>query len=160
MRRALFIVFAFLLAATASGCGKKNVRVTGRISKSGQPIKISDKGRIQLFFMQLDDQGTPINSYVATVQPDGSFEVTGDPGRGMPPGKYKITVEAPDPYPAGKDLLGGRFKLNGSPWTRDVKDGAHIELDVDKPEAGGGYGGGGGNVLGTAPQGPRPGRPR
>ena len=57
-------------------------------------------------------------SYSANAKSDGSFNVLGIGGRGLPPGKYRIAVYQYDPYP--EDKLGGRFSDERSPIVRQI----------------------------------------
>ena len=123
-----------LLAATLgpiAGCGKsgpKTVRVTGRILLNGQPLAVTPTeaqlGAVQLRFIELGADGAPSGpSYSANAKPDGSFNVLGIGGRGLPPGNYRIAVYQYDPYP--EDKLGGRFSDERSKIVR------RIEADTD-----------------------------
>jgi len=127
-------IAACLLAATLGpivGCGKsgpKTVRVTGRILLNGQPLAVTPTeaqlGAVQLRFIELGADGAPSGpSYSANAKPDGSFNVLGIGGRGLPPGNYRIAVYQYDPYP--EDKLGGRFSDERSKIVR------RIEADTD-----------------------------
>jgi len=100
--------------------------VKGKVLKGGQPLKVSDKGMVQVRFVS--ENSAPS----AQVGPDGSFTMTGTDGKGIPAGKYKIAVFAFDPYPT-KDLLGGKFSEQKTTIEREVKPGQELVIDVDKP---------------------------
>jgi len=110
----------------AFGCGGGGGAVKGKVLRGGQPIKVGDKGMVQVRFIAED------NGYTAPVAADGSFTLTGNEGKGIPAGKYKIAVLAYDPYPT-KDLLGGKFSAMATPINRDVKPGDEVVIDLDKP---------------------------
>lgn len=127
----LVTIGAMAAAIASSGCGKsgpKTVRVTGRVLLKGQPLAVAPTeaqlGAVQLRFIELGADGSPSGpSYSANAKPDGSFNVLGIGGRGLPPGKYRIAVYQYDPYP--EDKLGGRFSDERSPIVRQ------IEADTD-----------------------------
>jgi hypothetical protein len=84
-------------------------------------------------FIPIFEDGKRVEDfYVAEFNPrDGTFWVSGKDGRGMPPGKYRITVEVLEHH---KDVFKGAFDQDRSPFVRDVD--AHtseVVLDVEKP---------------------------
>src|SRR5262249_18438232 len=106
---------------------KKISYINGKIVKDGQPFKLSDKG---VFVITLTPEGSPEGGFGASeAKPDGTFVVMGRDRKGVEPGKYKISVEAFDPYP-GHDLLKGEFKKN--PFAKDLSSGEELVLDVSK----------------------------
>jgi len=129
----VWVALCLLLAALGPivGCGKsgpKTVRVTGRILLNGQPLAVTPTeaqlGAVQLRFIELGADGAPSGpSYSGNAKPDGSFNVPGIGGRGLPPGDYRIAVYQYDPYP--EDKLGGRFSDERSKIVR------RIEADTD-----------------------------
>lgn len=116
-----------LLVFGPIGCGRSGpttVRVTGRVLLKGQPLSVTPTeaqlGALQLRFIELDPNGVPTGrSYSANAKPDGSFNVLGIGGRGLPPGRYRIAVYQYDPYP--EDKLGGRFSEERSPIVRQIE---------------------------------------
>jgi hypothetical protein len=123
----LFLLFGALLV---TGCGGGGVTPRGKVTKGGQPIKVSDKGMVQVRLIPAE--GTAGTVYNANVGADGSFEVKGPDGKPIPAGKYKIAVLAMDPYPT-KDLLGGKFSEDKTTIVRDVSGAQSLDIDVDKP---------------------------
>ena len=68
----------------------------------------------------------------ADVTADGSFELKGPEGKGIPKGKYKVTVRQADPFPMGKPIEWGAGK--NKPIEREVKGGSEeIMIDVINP---------------------------
>jgi hypothetical protein len=121
--------FFFLLLACflMIGCGGgSGVNVKGKLFKGGQPIKVSEKGMVQVRF--IGEKGT----FSGNVTPEGTFLITANEGKGIPTGTYKIAVFAYDPYPT-KDLLGGKFDEQKTTISRDIKSGEEVVIDVDKP---------------------------
>jgi len=92
------------LLLLGTGCGKKsNVSlqpVIGKVTLDGDAVP----GAMVTF---IPVPPTPGNGGGATTAPDGSYEVIGRDGKGLPAGAYKVTVS----------LL---LKKDGSPADRDV----------------------------------------
>jgi hypothetical protein len=115
------------------GCGPRHVKVAGKLTKGGQALKISDQGLVQVIFHP-EGSSEGGSTYPANVNNQtGEFDVPGPRGNGIPPGKYTISVEAHDPYPAGKDLLAGKFRPGSSQIVREVNGGEEVVIDLDKP---------------------------
>jgi hypothetical protein len=71
--------------------------------------------------------------YAARYNDDGTFQATGKDGKGLPPGKYKITVEH---LRRKKDLLGGAFAAEKTPFVYDIDARTgEIVLDLAAPPA-------------------------
>jgi len=111
--RMSFLSFA-LLCACLAGCGGSKHKVQGKIVKGGQPYGLSEKGVFQLSFVPAEGKTTQI--YNATVNSkDGTFEIVGPDGKGIPAGKYKVQLVAMDPYgggASGTDKLKGKYAPN------------------------------------------------
>ncbi len=93
----------------------------------------------------------PGQSYTALFKADdATFTVPGPDGRGIPPGKYTVTVtqkfkrEAVDKknekvnrskgmFDRDTDTFDGRFGENRSPFVFDVDGKAALTVDLDKP---------------------------
>jgi len=126
-----FTCFLLLVAAClACGCGGKS-KANGKIVKDGQPFTVSDKGVFVLSFVPED--GTDKTIYNATTKPDGTFTILGPEGKGIPAGKYKVNLQAMDPYsPAGgTDKLGGKYAPGQSKLVVEVGKG-DVVIDVGK----------------------------
>lgn len=139
--RSVWVVACVLLAMmfSAVGCGKsgpKTVRVTGRVLLNGQPLTVTPTeaqlGGVQLRFIELGPDGAPSGpSFSTNAKPDGTFNVLGIGGRGLPPGKYRIAVYQYDPYP--EDKLTGRFSDERSPIVRQIDADTDLgEIDLAK----------------------------
>jgi hypothetical protein len=131
---AAWVVTCLLLA----GCGsqERKVIVKGRVSKGGQPLTVKDTvlGRVVVKFVPLNepDPAKAIGPQTALVnQQDGTFEVKGNDGKGIPPGKYRIAVYQYEPMPT--DKLQGKFGEKNSRIEREVTGGEEIDIDVGKP---------------------------
>jgi hypothetical protein len=128
--------FALLLV----GCGAPpddSIPVRGKLTNNGQPLAVQGRdlglGYVELHFYRMNDDGSVDKDPAdAAVEESGEFTVRGRDGRGLPPGKYKITVRQLDPAP-DNDKLGGRFNLENTPLVREVTD-EEILIDLSRPE--------------------------
>jgi hypothetical protein len=124
------------LAVLLSGCGQSKVKPKGRLLKDGAPVVLKDEDEfVHIFFdpVVAEGQSHPGDVYAANYnRDDGTFEVVGKDGAGLPPGKYRITIEH---ALRKKDLLQGKFNAANTPFVRDV-DGrtGDIVLDLSKPQ--------------------------
>ncbi len=98
----LLVVVACLAAA---GCGEsvKRVTVTGKIVDGGAPLKLAGSEQpgapspVEIRFCPVDEALTkaissmPI-SLSANPKQDGSFVIDGGDGKGIPVGRYKVTM--------------------------------------------------------------------
>jgi hypothetical protein len=101
MKRSVRLALAASLIASsllAAGCGgPSGTAVSGKLLENGEPIKPpagnlppGDKGW-KLSFAPADG-GKDGVLYHAVIDDDGSFRVSGPNDKGIPPGKYRITV--------------------------------------------------------------------
>jgi hypothetical protein len=126
---------ALFVCLLGSGCGPKMVKPSGKILKDGQPFTLSPKGMFGVALIPADEKEGK-EGYPATTKPDGTFEVTGKEGKGVPAGKYRFSVTAADPYPS-KDLLLGHFQGAKSPLVQDVTS-SDTPITIDVGKGGGG----------------------
>ncbi len=71
------------------------------------------------------------DTYAAVYNKDGSFEVAGKDGKGLPPGKYRVTLEH---LKQKQDLFNGAFNGANTPIVREVTDSSkEIVIDLDHP---------------------------
>jgi hypothetical protein len=102
------LVFPFVVVSLA-GCGEsgpKDVPVKGKLVAPGgaafhdkrpadKPLPPGDPG-VRVKFTSLEagtEPGHPHPSYLANIDPDSAtFEVPGPQGKGIPAGKYRVTV--------------------------------------------------------------------
>jgi hypothetical protein len=132
MRRILTAA-AVGLCLLAAGCGDGKLRTKGRLLKGGQPCVPAEGESFNVTFVPIPPDGKPpVDYYFAAFDPsDGTFRPAGKDGKGMPPGKYRVAVE----HMKGKrDLLGGRYDAERSPFVFDVDAGtSEIAIDLDNP---------------------------
>jgi hypothetical protein len=141
-----------LVCFTLAGCGSsvKRVVVTGKILEDGQPLKLSGPAYemggagIDVRFNPADDalrdmvQKLPI-SLSTRAKLDGTFVVDGGDGKGIPVGKYKVSLvhqnmmmDRRDRAAAATrgDLFGGRFTATKTPFEFDIQEAKEIVLEV------------------------------
>jgi hypothetical protein len=122
----LVLASLFLILA---GCGSRTKIYEGKLVQGGQPVTVSDQGIITLFFVaeKDKDKGLP---YPAETKSDGTFTIKGRDGKGIPPGKYLVSVVAKDPYPNGPDKFGGKFEADKSTLTVEIGKDSMVTVDV------------------------------
>jgi hypothetical protein len=117
-----------------AGClsGEKTVRVTGQLEKDGKPYTANLAGKEPDTFAVDFVGDVNGNSYIfpATISPNGSFNVDGTNGHGIPPGEYKITVLHSGYMGAGGDRFGARFAAEKTPLAVKIDKNTHLKIDV------------------------------
>ena len=131
MRRlSAFSCFAFS-AVLLAGCGGSNkIDANGRVVKGGDPFTMPEGEYLRIIFHPVVGPGErELNQYVARFdRQTGSFTVVGGDGRGLPPGKYHVTLSHEKKK---KDLFRGAFDGDKSPFVIEVTDGKQeIVLDL------------------------------
>jgi hypothetical protein len=130
-----------LLCVITVGCGgsgEEVVRARGKVTNAGQPLQVEGRdlglGMVKIELYPIGDDGQQSTNPEGTVaDADGSFEVPGRDGNGIPPGKYRIVLRQWDPYPQ-VDKLKGRFDEQNSQIVREITGKEEILIDVSKPE--------------------------
>lgn len=121
----LFALIVFPLTGCSSG-----YKVTGKVVNKGAPIKVSDKGMIQMSFIEEADKEAA-NPFPVSPNPDGTFTVNGRASHpnGPPAGKYRVSVRLIDPYP-GNDKFGDRYSPKTSKLMTEVKGDGELTIDI------------------------------
>lgn len=127
------IGFALLACvACVAGCsGETGAKVTGVLIENGQPLKISDKERVDLSLtpVQKDEKNTKANPGAEFKKEDATFTFVG-PGAGLvPKGEYRVSVKVR--MQDGSDRLGGQFGPDNSPLTYQVTADARQQIVID-----------------------------
>jgi hypothetical protein len=118
----LFALFAL------TGCGgPKPVTVTGTVVKDGKPIEVSKTGSVQITLVPDVAKGEHHTTRVGQAGPDGKFEITD-----VPPGKYKVAVQANDTGPVD-DKLKGAFSPENTKIVREIDGKTPLLIDLAKP---------------------------
>ncbi|MFO0968324.1 MAG: hypothetical protein U0793_22445 [Gemmataceae bacterium] len=121
------ILFGLLFLGIV-GCGGRRYQPTGKLTKGGAPLKLSEKAVLQLAFFAESDTKLS-DAFPTSWEKDGSFKILGRDG-GIPAGKYHTSIVIIDPYPGGKDLLGGRM-ANGKGPVVEIKGDEALNIDLD-----------------------------
>ena len=134
VRSALVLVASLSLSFPLAGCsgGPKLTKVKGKITRNNQPLNARN-GSVDIVFTPVD-AGLAYDTYPANYnQQDGTYEVPGKDGKGIPPGKYRITIHimtAP-PLPAEATQINNTYGSDNSPLVREVT-GEDINIDLAK----------------------------
>lgn len=102
-----------------TGCEQSDPVITGTVTNDGQALQVSDNGDIQIEFVQ-DGTG---QSYLASVQKDGTYELQ------APPGDYRVAVKQLDPYP-NVDKLKGKFSQQETPIKKTLAGSETIDIEL------------------------------
>jgi hypothetical protein len=128
-------VFPLLIVLLAVGCGgRSNIKAKGWVRKGGEPYLTNKGDGMRIIFAPLEGTDGRYDSFAAVYQPtDGSFQVVGKDGTGLPPGKYQVSLQH---LRARQDVLKGRFVGKNSPFLLNVKRGGNdLVLDLDQPSS-------------------------
>jgi len=74
------------MCALFVGCGNSNmIEARGRVTKDGKPFTVTNAG-LRIVLAPIDLGESPkYNQYFAAFQKDGTFQVKGNDGQGLPP---------------------------------------------------------------------------
>jgi hypothetical protein len=153
--RAIVRVLVAVSGLAVAGCGSNNrVQVEGVLLKSGSPLTPPEGASNQMVFVAMDVKGDSDKSiganepFAADVNDDGTFNVPGPNGKGIPPGKYRVsvtqkyrtkhTIDNPKKPGAAAinrdtDLLGDRYSPTTSPLVVEVTTSEKLTVDLDRP---------------------------
>jgi hypothetical protein len=131
-----FCCFAFCSIALAGCSGTNKINATGRVVKGGEPFTMPHDEYLRITFHPVVGPGErELNQYVARFDREtGNFTVVGGDGRGLPPGKYQVSLTHEKKK---KDLFRGAFDGDKSPFVIEVTDGkSEIVLDLSDSSKG------------------------
>jgi hypothetical protein len=136
---------AFLLCAAAIGCkGKdaskevKGVKVNGQLLANGKAVKMLPMEEIQVTFFE---DGKPaegrIESMAIADPATGTFTINGPSGKGIPAGRYRISLISEIYGGGGSNRFEEVFSMETSPLVVDVgpEEGQTIVIDLGKRTA-------------------------
>jgi hypothetical protein len=94
MRSFLLLGVVLPLCLSLAACsGPTLVPVTGKVTNHGQPLKANPQRMMTIVFVPFD-KGATYDTYPALFLQDSStFTVQGPTGKGIPTGKYRITIQ-------------------------------------------------------------------
>jgi hypothetical protein len=131
-RRISPLLLIGLTGLLSLGCSGSHIKPKGHIVKGGQPFLAPEGSGFRVFFVPLEASGgNHYDSFAAAYDPsDGSFQVQGKDGNGMPPGKYRVDLQL---MQSKEDLLGGRLLGKKSPYVFEVKSSSdNLIIDLDE----------------------------
>jgi hypothetical protein len=124
-----FIGLLFLLFLLFRG--GSGIQAKGRITRGGEPFRTGTHEGLRIIFEPQEVAGDTYNSYPAEYRSeDGSFVVRGRDAQGLPPGKYRVSIQL---MKNKEDLFRGACLGKKSPFTCEVTDGSEeVLVDLDK----------------------------
>lgn len=127
-------VLAALIASCVIGCdsGSSAVIPRGQLLVAGAPYDQKTSDPLMVIFYPSDAAAG--DTYPAIISDDGTFEVTGRDGEGIPPGSYHVSIEAMRDTRRTAIMVPPTYKGNASSMVVEVKaDMAPIPpIDVTK----------------------------
>lgn len=108
-----------------SGCGDSAKKVKGQLKSGEKNYALKENEYLIVTFHPKEGDGS--NTYVADLNPDGSFVVTDGADGGIPPGKYRVTIEDGQ----GGVAFGGKFTGDESPLVVEVVEGEETIKPID-----------------------------
>ena len=126
-----------LLCLLFTGCRQGFVNTKGRIVRNGEPFHLAERQGLRLFFEPLEfkDGVHRYDSYAAEFHgADGTFIVKGKDRKGLPPGKYRITIQL---MQNKEDLFRGKLTGPASPFQCEIsgKSGQEVVVNLDDAKA-------------------------
>jgi hypothetical protein len=133
MRPLVRLSAGLLVCLFALGCAGREDRynIKGRILLHGEPFLTKGNEGMRIFFSPLDESGPAQESYAAEYNgEEGTLTVMGKDRKGLPPGKYRISIQL---VVRGDDLFRNRLAGAKSPFTCEVVNAAsEVTVDLDK----------------------------
>ena len=120
------LMCSLLLLSLAVGCEKKEPEIKGTLTQNGQPLTVSDKGDIQIQFVQESGGGLTGKVFMGTLD-----KSTGQYVAQIPPGDYRVVVQQLDPYP-NVDKLKGKFTQAKTPIKKTVVGGETVDIELSE----------------------------
>jgi hypothetical protein len=128
-------VAVLAMLAVACGCAREREsgpKLTGRVLVDGQPGRPASVNDFDVKFLSVDGTGPGKRSYLAGVQPDGTFVVNGSIGQGIPTGRYKVIIVGSVLDAKGKPSAryDGKFNEKATPLEVEITDTSR-EVTID-----------------------------
>jgi hypothetical protein len=151
-----YLLLGVLACAWCAGCSKGGLQegavvlVSGKLTNGGQPLEVKPDGMVEVIFSPVaekEGEAPPNKLCSAIVDAQGNFKLTGNLGKGIIPGKYRVAVyqweraqlkpgeKMPKDVVKGRrDALKQKFTEKASPIVRDITlSDKTIEIDISKP---------------------------
>jgi hypothetical protein len=131
-------ILAAGIIAILAGCGKSaqptgpelvGSNITGKLMQSGKPIKLLKDETIKITFVGVAD---PKGSVMGTtdMKEDGTFDIAGPAGKGLPAGRYKICLTSVV-YGTGNDRFFEKYDVEATPFFVDVGESGTQTYEID-----------------------------
>ncbi len=108
-----------------TGCEHSDPVIKGKVTNDGQALQVSDQGDIQIEFIQEEAGSLTGQAFMASLEPDGSYELT------VPPGDYRVAVQQLDPYP-NVDKLKGKFDQQKTPIKKKLQGDETLDIELSE----------------------------
>lgn len=157
LQRTLYGLLWLLVCTALAGCGGgvKRVVVTGKIVDGGKPLDLSSKdyqegaASVEVRFNPADDAlrdlvtKLPISLSTKAKQ-DGTFVIDGGDRKGIPVGKYKVSLvnrnmmvdrRSRSGMASQGDVWAGKFAADKTPFEFDIQGAQEVVLDIAQAPA-------------------------
>jgi hypothetical protein len=137
MRSHRHLLLCALIALLCAGCGSSGlIKAKGRIMKGGQPYLANDGEGLRIFFepLEIPQGSTHYDSFAAEYHAeDGTFQVQGKNGLGLPPGHYRVSLQL---MKNREDVFAGKATGKKSPFTCEVTgQQGEVVINLDQVQA-------------------------
>lgn len=136
-RRLLFMVAALSMAGLCGcGSGKKGVELQAKLLLPGN-IRLGEQASSTITFVPEDSKSESASGKYKTK--DQPFPIDTSQGKGILPGKYKVTVQL-NPYPGSEEAktqanavksVNGRYNLEKTPLSYEVTNDSKQAITID-----------------------------
>jgi hypothetical protein len=122
-----------LICLGLTGCGGGPVVVKGNILLNDQPLRLEEREQATVTFseMRADGKGA---TFPTALNPDGTFVIVGYYRKGIPEGKYRVSLFVRFADPAKPRYNLQAYGPENSPWIVEVHSGMpEVPLTVNSP---------------------------
>ena len=133
--RYVLSALCMLALVLASGCGgaAKPYQVKGKLTNAGKPPLPDPKAGLTIVFLPLDPNARKVTYTAAFNGDDNTYEVFAPDGKGIPAGKYKVTLTMMAPGYTGEAKFNDQFSSANSKIEVDVTgDNPNLDIDLSK----------------------------
>ena len=97
--------------------------------RDGKPIVVEPGQWVRMDFFEVNPKVAG-ESFPADVEANGSFEVPGKEGDGVPPGKYKVVIRWVTFQDRNTDRLQGAFAQDKTPLVYEIEGSKKLTIDL------------------------------
>jgi hypothetical protein len=140
MRSTILACTILILCTVLPSCssGPKVVKVTGKLQRNDQPLKVDSKGSVTVVFTPIfEGRKKTFDTYTGIYRSESpTFEIPGPDGNGIPEGKYKISLLAMVPQPTAEiHDINERFNAQNTPIVREIRTSETLVIDLGKAKS-------------------------